>query len=276
MEKYEGGTSECIEQEYDRWSRETVIKVSSGTKPACHCRPEVHCTRITLVTVLLTRLKLREQIDLVSLQQSDQFQHLNKRTREILDAAIDNRDIFKSFTDSHLTAIQQMHIDTNIRIIEQHNLTRSTIIEAVESTSRQSIEKHEVTRHDLQLHTDVLCRVQAETNTIVVEQHEQTRTHIIETAQLVNQRNLEEHEITRREISQLKQALEYLKEEFGKKDAELKELLKAFGRERSPRKRRQWQKLSNAASAALFKLESLCRILLVSNSHIRFSINIYS
>lgn len=208
-------------------------------------------------------LGIREQVDLVSLRQSGRFKELNERSKEILDAMIDNQNIFKLLIESQTAEIQQMHEDTNERVVELHESTRSQIIQSLENTSRKSMDEHEATRQDLQLHTYTLGRLHAETNLTVLEQQEETRNHL----QIMDQRSQNEHETTQREISQLKQALRQLREEMKKIDAGLKESLAAFNRQRSPRKRRRLQKLSNAASATLLALETLYRSIQVSTNH---------
>jgi hypothetical protein len=213
-------------------------------------------------------LGFRQQVDLVSLRQSNRFKELNERTRGILDTMIDNQDVFKFLIDLQTAELQQMHDDANERAVEQHNSTRSQIVEVVETTSRQSMEQsmdeHEAIRQDVQLHTYTLGRLQAETHVTVVEQHEETRTQI----QIVDQRNQDEHETTQREISQLRQATRQLLEEIRKVRAGHRELVEAFSRQHSPKKRRRLLKLSNAASATLLALEKLYRSLQVSNIHV--------
>jgi molecular chaperone GrpE (heat shock protein) len=75
-----------------------------------------------------------------------------------------------------------------------------------------------------------------------------------------------EHETTRKEISELQEALRLLSEQMEASGEELKSLLHEFNHTTNEKKRRHLGQRSNAVTAALLALEIVYRSILVSIS----------
>lgn len=157
----------------------------------------------------------REQLQVATIKQSDDYNKLDDKTREIFNLIINQEDVFKGSTQTQTAEIKAMHTETNETVIDQHNVTRIEIIEAIQITGESS-----------------------------------------EAAQ----------QATQQEISQLKVAIQQLSDQMQQKDAELRDLLKAFSETRSQKKKKVLQEMSNTVSATLLALEVMYRSLQVFRS----------
>jgi hypothetical protein len=90
------------------------------------------------------------------------------------------------------------------------------------------------------------------------ERHEQSTTTIVANAlESVNASSREEHEATRRELEQMKEALAQIEQDMIRRDNELKELPIALGKVHSEREKKKLQERSNAVTVALCALVTI-------------------
>lgn len=74
----------------------------------------------------------REQLQVATIKQSDDYNKLDDKTREIFNLIINQEDVFKGSTQTQTAEIKAMHTETNETVIDQHNVTRIEIIEAIQ------------------------------------------------------------------------------------------------------------------------------------------------
>jgi uncharacterized protein YtpQ (UPF0354 family) len=94
---------------------------------------------------------------------------------------------------------------------------------------------------------------------------EQTKTHVaVVNAVRVADNNQEEQKVILHQIFDVKKAMEQMREEFRRKDDELKETILDYIRAHNPKKRKALKEKGNLISAALVALETVYRSLQVS------------
>lgn len=96
-----------------------------------------------------------------------------------------------------------------------------------------------------------------QTNETIAEQHGTTRLKIIEVIQVTEQNSEAVHSATQLEITNLIAAIQQLSDDIKLKDAELRDLLKAFCKTKSLKKKKKLQEQGNAISATLLALETM-------------------
>ena len=173
----------------------------------------------------------------MSTQHAQEFGALSSRNKTILDALINNRDVFQQSVQAQTDKVRKMLDQTDAVIGEEHAKTRTEIVQTV----------YVADAHNR-------------------EEHAEMRIVVVENVTAADASNREQHEATRQQVKQLEHALTVLKGEIRKRDEELKEFLSAFTQTHSPAKRRKLQERSNAVSAALLALETVYRRLEVSSS----------
>jgi hypothetical protein len=113
--------------------------------------------------------------------------------------------------------------------------------------------------------TDVMHN---ETNALIVGEASQTRIDVIETISTSNDQDRFQHESTRQEILQLRQALEQYRLDMEQRSTELKSLLVTFEQTSNPQKREKLQEKSKAVTAALYALKVVYDSLQVSSTRL--------
>lgn len=121
-------------------------------------------------------------------------------------------------------------------------------------------------KRETEAQTSKIRSIHVETREIIVHRQTEPQTEIIEAIQVTEQHGDTEHEATRHEIAQLKDAIEELSKQMKQKDNELQEILTEFRNTRSPKKKKKLRERGNAISAALLAFEVMYRSLMVSSS----------
>ncbi|KAE8446593.1 hypothetical protein EG329_011786 [Mollisiaceae sp. DMI_Dod_QoI] len=124
------------------------------------------------------------------------------------------------------------------------------------------IKGEDICKSQIEDQTSEIRAMHAETNDVIVDQHDSTRIEIMEAIRVTKQHTEAEHDATRQDISQLKDAIAELSNQIKQKDNELKEILTDFQNTRSQAKKKKLQERGNAASAALLALEVMYRSLI--------------
>jgi hypothetical protein len=103
-----------------------------------------------LISSQITKISLdREQFDISSIKQSEDYKSLNDKAHQIIDFIISQQDVFKVDTESQTAEIRNMHVETNEMIIEQHDVTRIEIIEAIQVTEQHNEADQLATRQEI-------------------------------------------------------------------------------------------------------------------------------
>lgn len=186
------------------------------------------------------------------------------RTKDILDSIINQRDVFQTNLQAHTVEMRKLHEDTKFQIEDQHVITCLEITQVVHEADTANQAEHNLTREEMRIQAERAEKMHEMSSIKTKEQIKSTEAEVIETIEVVNQANQAEHENTRSEIAELKGALRLLSEQMKARDLELKELLSAYNRTRSTKKRQRLGERSNAVTAALLALETMYRSLQVS------------
>ncbi|KAL9095848.1 MAG: hypothetical protein Q9165_001845 [Trypethelium subeluteriae] len=164
---------------------------------------------------------LRQEVIRIRNHQSERFSDLDDVSQSIFQAVEESKDLFKATLDARVIALRTMHarLENNAQV--RHDSTRDVLSDRIEDAIGA---------------TGILISEVETVNESIASNHN-------------------EHEDTRKEIAQLKAALEALTSQIGVRDTELKDLLTAFQREKDTRKRRRIWEQSKAVTAALYALQ---------------------
>jgi septal ring factor EnvC (AmiA/AmiB activator) len=96
-----------------------------------------------------------------------------------------------------------------------------------------------------------------------VAKQEETQAEMTQVLESIDASSRAEHEATRRELEQMKQALAQIEQDMIRRDDELKELLTAIGRAHGDKEKKNLQERSNAVTVALCALVTVYQSLQV-------------
>jgi hypothetical protein len=88
----------------------------------------------------------REQVSQVKSEQSVRFKGLDLTTQKIIDAIIQQQDVFEAAHDTQIALMDIIHQDTVSMIQNEHAISRRKIIGETVSSIR---DEHEITRRDI-------------------------------------------------------------------------------------------------------------------------------
>ncbi|KAF8253283.1 hypothetical protein K440DRAFT_657280 [Wilcoxina mikolae CBS 423.85] len=139
----EGKMEECGKALRAVWSKEEIDDIQ---KKLSSFRDEMNLHIV---------VDLRGRIDLLSLQQSDRFDLLDENTKAVIDAVINSRDVFEHFLVVHVeellkaqeqteTTVRAMHKHTDIRLREEHDVTRTEILGEVQLAITENREAYKI------------------------------------------------------------------------------------------------------------------------------------
>ncbi|KKA23726.1 kinesin light chain 1, partial [Rasamsonia emersonii CBS 393.64] len=89
-------------------------------------------------------VELRDQLALFRAENSDRLRELDIATKHVVDAIVDQRDVFEAAHDAQLTCMKDLHRETLARVKEEHLITRREILHEIraglrsESADRQT------------------------------------------------------------------------------------------------------------------------------------------
>lgn len=160
-----------------------------------------------------------------------------------------------------MAEFRKLHDDGKTCAEEQHTDTRLSITKVISEADLTNQAEHRSTREVL---SSQALRAAEQRKHVLTKTEELIKSSEVEVVSVITVASQEEHENTRNQIEELKEALRILSEQMQSRDLELKELLKAFNNTRSTNKRKELGERSNAVTAALFALETMYRSLRVS------------
>jgi hypothetical protein len=184
---------------------------------------------------------LRSQIDTLEVSLHAHVKDSDEATKRIIDAIIKQRDIFETVSQAQGVEFLKLHQDTWVTIENQHVMTRE----------------------EMKLQTERLGKIQSTGNKKTREQMTSIGEDIIGTMESMNKDIQAEHETTRSQITELKEALSQLSQQIKQRDRDLQDLLAAFNRTRSKKKRKQLKEQTDAITAALLALQTAYKSLQV-------------
>ena len=91
----------------------------------------------------------REQLQIATIKQSDDYNKLNDKTREILNLIVNQQDVFDGCTQAQTAEIKAMHTETNEMVIEQHSVTRIEIIEVIQIAGESGEAAQQATQQEI-------------------------------------------------------------------------------------------------------------------------------
>ncbi|KAF2744731.1 hypothetical protein M011DRAFT_460756 [Sporormia fimetaria CBS 119925] len=185
-------------------------------------------------------VRLRQQLTNLDTDLQSYIQSSDERTQKIIDAILNQGDIFTALLLDYGSENAQLHETTRSVVQEEHTRTRELIQLEGQRLGSESEERQRTT----------IRAVQASETMIISS---------IETNGEANQIN---HARTQSQIAELETALQVIKEQMEARDRELKQLLTALHETRNASKRRTIGEKSNAVTAALMALETMYSTLL--------------
>jgi hypothetical protein len=133
-----------MEQGRDWGVRATAVKVQGGAEFA-HCRRPKVCISYHAIALLI-HMPYREQVSQLKSEQSVHFKGLDLTTRKIIDAIIQQQDVFEAAHDTQIALMDTIHQDTVSMIQSEHEISRRKIIGETVASIR---DEHEITRRDI-------------------------------------------------------------------------------------------------------------------------------
>jgi hypothetical protein len=132
------------------------------------------------------------------------------------------------------------------------------------STSQTVTEAHQQTR-DLIRNQGMEYQTQAQTvHNKTIEAVQSGTVEIQHTIEMEITTNKAEHANTQAQIAELRETLKILSAQINERDLEFKDLLTAFNKTKSSKKKRALGEKSNAVAAALYALETMYKSIQVS------------
>jgi molybdopterin synthase catalytic subunit len=160
-----------------------------------------------------------------------------------------------------MAGVRELGREITTHTEEQHKDTRLSLTKSISSVNATNQAEHKSTREAM---SSQAFRATEQHETVLTRTEELVKSSEVEVIGVLSVSNQEEHEQTRSQIDELKEALRILKEQMDSRDQELKGLLKLFNSTRSTKERKKLGERSNAVTAALLALESMYRSLRVS------------
>ena len=196
-------------------------------------------------------------------QIASRFDDCDTRTKDILQAIINQRDVFHSSLLNHTVLVRSLHEETTAQIQDSHQITRLEVQKTGAQIEEANQAEHALTRQEIQQERD---RVIAS----MTAAHRET-SQSIQTAEIrLNEVVLNTDEAsairdrqTQSQIAEVEEALRQLSQQMQAQEAALRVLVIAMGEATSKTKRKLLRERSNAVTAAILALETMYRSLQV-------------
>lgn len=259
----------AIKAAWKKKSIEEMKKRMEGFRDEMQIHVLVSLKCLPLIFLLAYAYHCRCCIDIEFAKQSERLDDLDEHEKAVLERLASNVDII-------LSAITAEGNHTTTSIISNQDETRAEIVTAITTQGRAVIETvtaQKISVEDAlrQESTKSDERHQSTTDQIVTEL-EETHTQVITTLDRLNARSQAEHEDTRNELEQLRNAMAQIEQQMIRRDEELRELIVARNQAYTTKERRKLQEKSNAVTVAICALVTIYQSLeVIQNSHPRLN-----
>ena len=193
--------------------------------------------------------ELRSTIDIEFTKQSERFGSLDDNARAIFETLSINQTITLDVVQSELTKSANTHRQATLTILQTHREKHAEV-----KQSLNALDGH--AKAALQAIANNQTSIQEASATILSNQDE-SQVAINQALETMNASSQAEHEATRRELEQMKQAMAQIERDMVRRDKELKELLIELSKTSAEKERKKLQEQSNAVSVALCALVTI-------------------
>jgi len=241
-----------LEQRLNSLRDELNLHISVVTRYSCS---DMFVSRFTDVAP-------RQQVESLHTQVASRFDDCDAQTKSILDAILDNRDVFQNNLSDHSVLVRDSLAKTRSLIQQNHETTRIEIQQSTVHVEQRSREEHAITRQNIQNEGDRVIVSNKDAARTVARTVELAEVSLQDTLESNAETNTLQHNLTQSQIAELKDALRQLSAQIEARDRQLEDLLADLSKTKSEKKRKMLREQSNAVTAAIFALKIMyCRFL---------------
>ncbi|KAM0346303.1 hypothetical protein ACHAPU_005734 [Fusarium lateritium] len=216
---------------------------------------EHNLSRVRDTLNLLISARIRQQLYALQSEIASRFTSWDLTTKEVLDAIVNNRDIFKTAVLDQTILITNLHEDTMSRIDQN----KGTMILRIEDIAKQwgqaSQQQHVRTRQEIQENECRVIAANMDAKHEVVRTIQSASTSQLEAIELNAEMNTEQHEQSRVAFQDIVTLLQILSAQMTANEQEVKDLRVAFEASTSQRERQIINERSNAVTAAIWAVK---------------------
>lgn len=192
------------------------------------------------------------------------FDRSDEGLAKILDAIIEQRDVFQVLFEGQATLQRQLHTETCNLMEESNERTVQGISAAVEFNSSRLLAEQGLTREFVGLELEISESNAEQRHSSAIGAIHASQEQITEAVECSREENDMAHAGTQAQIADLKQAIKMLEDQIKEHTEVLKSTLAALNNTRGTKKRKALMERSNAVTAALLALETMYRSLQAS------------
>ncbi|KAH7134172.1 hypothetical protein EDB81DRAFT_858821 [Dactylonectria macrodidyma] len=202
-------------------------------------------------------VRMRQQLEGLQTQVATRFDNCDAQTKEVLDTIVNGGDVFNSVLTDQTVLICSLHEETRRCIQQNHDTTRLELHQVTTHLEQTNQDEHAKTRQEIEEDANRVIASHIDSNREVFHMVQLAEANLHETTEINAEANAIQHEQTQSQIAELKEALRQLSSQIKARDQELQDLLTAFTKSKSQKKRKLLRERSNAVSAALFALRTM-------------------
>lgn len=193
-----------------------------------------------------------------------QFRNTTEAQRRVIDAILQNRDVFETTFQEQTVLIQTVSEEIKGEIESSHEAIRIEFRQIVADSEAANSNEHDRTRQEIRSEVQLAEIRFQESSSATAQQIESTEVEIVNVINTTSEINQAEHSQTQRQIEELRQALQELTDQMASRNQELKELLETYQTTKSKKSKKQLFDRSKVLTAAIMALETMYRSLKVS------------
>jgi hypothetical protein len=194
-------------------------------------------------------------------RQNTRFDELGEYSKAILETlSIGNASIQEAI-QRESTKTDERNQETIATVTAKQESIRVAVAESISSHAEAIISTSKANNDELldsiRKESERSDEREHETTTAVVSRQEELHAEVQHGLEQLDASSREEHEATRRELEQMKKAMEQIIEDIARRDEELRLLLRELNQSKSSSERKKLKERSNAVTVALCALVTI-------------------
>lgn len=190
----------------------------------------------------------RTKLENIGTQAKTRFDQCNARTKEVLNALTNNRDLFASTLQDHTVLLQGLEEDIRRSLHNSQAIIQRDVQESAVHTEAMIKDEHHQTR--------TIIRNEGERTVQANAGYVQTvDAHLQNSIDIRAQENKSQHRQTQKYMTDLQDQLSQLREQITERDREFRTILEALKEATTAKKRKSLHERSNAVAATLLALQ---------------------